>query len=155
MLDLTMGGPSAQQFYFKDDHSPTYDYARFEVDSPPGFRRSIYRFVVRSVPDPFLEALDCPDANLPAPKRNVTLTALQALSTLNDPFVLRQCEFFAARLQRERGDLPNQIERAFRLALSRAPRPDEAEWLRAYAQKHGLANAFRVLVNSSEVVFCD
>jgi len=154
-LDLTMGGPSAQQFYFKDDHSPTYDYARFEVDSPPGFRRSIYRFVVRSVPDPFLEALDCPDANLPAPKRNVTLTALQALSTLNDPFVLRQCEFFAARLQRERGDLPNQIERAFRLALSRAPRPDEAEWLRAYAQKHGLANACRVLVNSSEFVFVD
>ncbi len=33
-LDLTMGGPSVQQFFFKDDHSPIYDYARFDVDDP-------------------------------------------------------------------------------------------------------------------------
>jgi hypothetical protein len=154
-LDLTMGGPSLQQFHFKDDHSPVYDYSRFDVDSPASLRRSVYRFIVRSVPDPFMEALDCPDANLLTPKRNVTLTPLQALSTLNDAFVVRQCEHFAARLRRESSDLPKQIERAYRLALSRPPRPDEAALLRAYAQKHGLANACRLLVNSSEFVFVE
>ena len=154
-LDLAMGGPSARLFFFKDDHSPVYDYTRFEVDSPDGSRPSIYRFIVRSVPDPFMETLDCPDANLLTPKRNVTLTALQALSTLNDPFVLRQCEHFAARLQRESADLSVQIDRAYTLALSRPPRPSEAGLLRAYARKHGLANACRVLFNSSEFVFVD
>ena len=60
-LDLTMGGPSVEQFFFKDDHSPIYDYTRFNLDSPASYRRSIYRFLVRSVPDPFMESLDCPD----------------------------------------------------------------------------------------------
>jgi hypothetical protein len=154
-LDFTMGGPSARQFFFKDDHSPVYDYTRFDVDSPDGSRPSIYRFIVRSVPDPFMETLDCPDANLLAPKRNVTLTALQALSTLNNPFVLRQCENFAARLQRDSADLSGQIDRAYKLALSRPPRPDETRLLRAYAQKHGLVNACRLLLNNSEFVFID
>ncbi len=30
-LDVKMGGPSVQQFQFKDDHSPVYDYARYEL----------------------------------------------------------------------------------------------------------------------------
>ena len=55
-----MGGPSAEQFWFKDDHSPIYDYSRFDVDSPASYRRSVYRFIVRSVPDPFMDRLDCP-----------------------------------------------------------------------------------------------
>ncbi len=154
-LDFTMGGPSARQFFFKDDHSPVYDYTQFDVDGPDGSRPSIYRFIVRSVPDPFMETLDCPDANLLAPKRNVTLTALQALSTLNNPFVLRQCEHFAARLQLESANLSKQVELAYRLALSRPPRPNEASLLAAYARKHGLANVCRLLLNSSEFVFID
>ena len=40
-LDFTMGGPSVQQFFFKDDHSPVYDYARFDVDDPRSLRRSV------------------------------------------------------------------------------------------------------------------
>src|SRR5216117_2095646 len=40
-LDLTAGGPSVRQFFFKDDHSPTYDYTRFDADSPAACRRSI------------------------------------------------------------------------------------------------------------------
>src|SRR5712692_1327376 len=77
-LDLTMGGPSVQQFYFKDDHSPVYDYGRFDVDSAGSYRRSIYRFIVRSVPDPFMDCLDSADPSLLTPKRNTTITALQA-----------------------------------------------------------------------------
>src|SRR5207247_8185626 len=82
-LDLTMGGPAVRQFYFKDDHSPVYDYTQFDVDSPAACRRSIYRFTVRSVPDPLMDSLDCPDASILTPKRNATLTSLQALALLN------------------------------------------------------------------------
>ena len=41
------------------------------------------------------------------------------------------------------------------LALSRPPFPNEALLLCAYARKHGLANACRLLFNSSEFVFID
>ena len=87
-LDLTMGGPSAEQFLFKDDHSPVYDYARFDVDSAPSYRRSIYRFLVRSAPDPLMDRLDCPDASLTTARRNTTITAIQALALLNNPLLI-------------------------------------------------------------------
>jgi hypothetical protein len=154
-LDLTMGGPSIQQFAFKDDHSPVYDYARYDFNRPGANRRSIYRFIIRSVPDPFMDALDCPDANTLTPVRNITTTALQALATLNDAFVLRQCEAFAERLQRERASLDEQIIRAYELALARRPAERERSQLTAHARKHGLAGACRVLFNSNEFMFLD
>jgi len=154
-LDLKMGGPAVQQFAFKDDHSPIYDYAKFDPDAPGANRRGIYRFIVRSVPDPFMDALDCPDANTLTPVRNTTMTALQALATLNDAFVLRQCEHFAARLQRERKTLDEQITRAHELALARAPTSAERAKLSAHAQKHGLPAACRVIFNSNEFMFID
>jgi hypothetical protein len=155
-LDRTMGGPSVRQFYFKDDHSPVYDYARFDPEAPGANRRSVYRFLVRSVPDPLMETLDCPDASLLAPKRNTTLTALQALSLLNNPFIVRQCERLAERVAKEcPGDLPAQIGHVYALALGRPPGKDEAASLAAYAAKHGLANACRVVLNSNEFVFVD
>ncbi len=154
-LDLTMGGPSDRQFYFKDDHSPVYDYTRFDVDSKEGRRRSIYRHIVRSVTDPFMDCLDAADPSQLVARRNTTLTALQALATLNNPFVLKQCEHFAARLEKLSPDVAAQIESAYRIALSRGPMPEEKERLSTYARKHGLANACRVLLNSTEFMFVD
>jgi hypothetical protein len=154
-LDLKMGGPSVQQFAFKDDHSPIYDYARYELDGPGANRRGIYRFIVRSVPDPFMDALDCPDANTLTPVRNVTTTALQALATLNDQFVLRQCEHLATRLQSERASIDEQIARAYELALNRQPTERERNRLASHAGRHGLPSACRVIFNSNEFMFID
>jgi len=154
-LDLTMGGPSVQQFGFKEDHSPVYDYARHDPDAPGANRRSIYRFIVRSVPDPMMDALDCPDANLLTPVRNTTMTALQALAALNDAFVLRQCEHFAARLERERKSLNEQVIRAYEIAFVRQPTESERQKLVAHARKHGLPSACRVLFNGNEFMFID
>ena len=154
-LDLTMGGPSVQQFLFKDDHSPVYDYTRFDVDDPRSLRRSIYRFLVRSVPDPFMECLDCADPSIMTPKRNTTLTSIQALALLNNPLATRQAEHFAERLRAIAPDAPRQIEAAYRLALGRKPGEREAQALVEYAERHGLANACRVIFNSNEFVFID
>ena len=154
-LDLTMGGPSAEHFFFVDDHSPVYDYTRFDIDSPASYRRSIYRFLVRSAPDPFMESLDCPDPSLLTPKRNSTLTALQALALLNDPLVVRQAEHFAARLRETSDKLSRQIEEAYRLALGRVPNADESRILAGYAEEHGLENLCRLVLNSNEFMFVD
>ena len=154
-LDRTMYGPSVQQFAFKDDHSPVYDYAKFDPDSPGADRRSVYRFIVRSVPDPLMDTLDCPDASLLSPKRNTTLTALQALSLLNNPFMTRQAEHLAERVKAQSPDVAAQVAAAFELATARPPTPDEAKALGDYAARHGLANACRVILNSNEFVFVD
>jgi hypothetical protein len=154
-LDVSMGGPSVQQFLFKDDHSPVYDYASFDPDDARGSRRSIYRFLVRSVPDPFMDCLDCADPSIMTPKRNTTLTSIQALALLNNPFVLRQAEHFAERLRQLAPDAPTQIDWAYRLALGRAAKPEEREVLSQYAQRHSLAAACRVIFNTNEFCFVD
>ncbi len=154
-LDLTMGGPSAEHFFFKDDHSPVYDYARFDFASPAARRRSVYRFLVRSVQDPFMESLDCADPSLLTPKRNSTLTAVQALALLNDPLMVQESRHFAARLREASSDSAGRIEAAHRLAFGRSATPAETAALSAHAAEHGLENVARILFNSNEFIFVD
>jgi hypothetical protein len=157
-LDPTMGGPSVKHFtQSKGIHvTPNVDYAAFDVDSAGSYRRSIYRFVFRTLPDPFLDVLDCPDASQFTPARSSSITALQALAMLNDRFMVRQAEHFAARLQREAGSDPAaQVRRAYELALSRPATARETELLTAYTRKHGLAAMCRVIVNCNEFMFVD
>jgi hypothetical protein len=146
-LDLTMGGPAVRMFFFKDDHSPVYDYARFDPATPGANRRSVYRFTVRSVPDPFMDRLDCPDPSVITPKRNTTLTAVQALVMLNDPFVIRMAEELAAQAP--------TVKEAVRRVWLRDPSPQEAQRFGEYANKHGHANLCRLLLNTNEFLFVD
>jgi hypothetical protein len=154
-LDLTMGGPSAEQFWFKDDHSPVYDYAKFDVDSPASYRRSVYRFLVRSVPDPFMDRLDCPDPSLITARRNTTITAIQALALLNNPFIVRQSEHLAERVKGLATENGQQAAWLYRLTLSRQPESPEVQRLARFASQHGLENAARAILNSNEFLFVD
>src|SRR5262249_34867911 len=140
----------------KDDHSPIYDHSAIEkINDPATWRRTVYRFVVRSVPNPFLECLDCADPNINVPVRNTTLTALQALALLNDPFMMKQAECFSERLSTISSDPERQSEAAYWLALGRNPKDSEKIALVKFASQHGLANACRLLFNTNEFVFID
>jgi hypothetical protein len=155
-LDVRMGGPGFELFAFKDDHSPVYDHSDpARIDNPQVRRRTVYRFIVRSVPNPFMEALDCADPNLNTPVRSQTLTALQALALWNDLLMVRQSREFARRVAGLSSDPAVRIAAAFRLALGREADVHERDALAAYAAKHGLANACRLLWNTSEFVFVD
>src|SRR5438105_5360621 len=155
-LDLRPGGPGFELFRFKDDHSPVYDHTALEkIHDSKTYRRTVYRFTVRSVPNPFLDCLDCADPNVNTPVRNTTLTALQALSLLNNPFMVRQAEHFAERLRKESTEVAAQVERAYRLALGRPPSPEERSALGDFARKHGLPATCRLLFNANEFVFID
>ena len=154
-LDTRMGGPGFRPFGFKDDHSPHYKYEEYDPDDPSAHRRSVYRFLVRSVPDPFLETLDCADPSLIVERRNETLTALQALSLLNNRFMVRQAARFAERVETMGDDLPSRVTAAYRLALGRGPTPEERAVLTEYARAHGPANACRLLLNTNEFCFVD
>jgi hypothetical protein len=156
-LHPQMGGPSVRQFIQTPGNhvTPKVDYQNFDVDDPANYRRSVYRFLFRTLPDPFMEALDCPDASQLTPKRNVSLTALQALATLNDKFVVRQSEHLAELLRKEKGKLDGQIDLAYRRMFGRSPRENERQAVKKYAQQHGLANACRFLFNTNEFLFVD
>jgi len=154
-LDPTMYGPGFQAFAFRDDHSPEYKYQEHDPDDPKSHRRSIYRFIVRSVPDPFMETLDCADPSLIVEKRNETLTPLQVLAQLNNKFMVRMAEHFAQRASQRSPDLNEQLRYAFQLAIGREPDATELSELTKYAERHGLANACRAILNLNEFMFVD
>ena len=154
-LDLKMGGPSARQFHSsKGVHiTPNVDYLGFDPDAPANLRRSVYRFVFRTVPDPLMQALDCPDASQVAPRRETSATALQALAMLNNRFLVRQSEHIATNLKTSHPDLSAQINELFLRAYGRPASPAETEQIANYTTEHGLANACRIILNSSEFLF--
>jgi Protein of unknown function (DUF1553)/Protein of unknown function (DUF1549)/Planctomycete cytochrome C/F5/8 type C domain len=155
-LDPSMGGPGFRDFVVEHpEHSPHYEYKLFDPEDPKAHRRSVYRFIVRSQPQPFLGALDCADPSMSVDKRNESTTALQALALLNDRLMVAMAAHFAERLGKEQGNLPSRIDRAFLLALGRRPSPVEREALAEHARKFGLPNACRVIFNLNEFVFVD
>ena len=154
-IDFKMGGASARHFNMsKGVHvTPNLDYVGFDPDSPANFRRSVYRFVFRTVPDPLMQLMDCPDASQHAPKRESSVNPLQALAMMNNRFLVRQSERLAKRLRHESSSLSGQVERLFELVYYRKPVPEEGRLVLALAREHGLANACRVMLNSNEFIF--
>jgi hypothetical protein len=147
-LNLTMGGPSFQDFVIdKPQHSPHYEYHLHDPEDPKSHRRSIYRFIVRSQQQPFMTVLDCADPSMRVDKRNESLSPLQALAMMNNGLTVTMAKHFAAHA--------GSVKRAFQLALARKPKSDELAALEDYAKREGLENACRVILNLNEFTFID
>ena len=155
-MDLKMYGPGFRDFVIEHpQHSPHYRYDKYNPDDSTTHRRAVYRFLVRSQQQPFMESLDCADPSQLVAKRNETQTSLQALSLLNNKLILRMSEHFASRLAKERKTPAEQIELGCRLALGRGPTDFEKKELQALSAEHGMANVCRVIFNLNEFVFVD
>jgi len=152
-----MGGPGFRDFVLeRPQHSPTYRYDLHDPDDPAGHRRSVYRFVVRSQPQPMLTTLDCADPSMSVPARDESTTALQALTQWNHPFVEAMSRRFAQRLGAESADDPAAlVERACRLALGRAPEEEEAAILQEHLESHGPESLARVVFNLNAFLYVD
>lgn len=156
LLNLKMGGPSYQDFVIqRPEHSPHYEYHLYDPLDKNTHRRAIYRMIVRSQPQPFLDTLDCADPSFSVPKRAETLTALQALGMLNNRFMVSMSEQFAARLERDEDSGTARIKAAYEALTGRRPDSEEIKLLLTYHQQHGLKNLSRVLFNLNEFVFVD
>lgn len=153
-LQTALGGPG---FYDFTTHiHNTQFYSMKDFDGATWNRRSLYRTWVRSGRSMFLDTFDCPDPSARAPKRAVTTTPLQSLALLNNSFVLRMANHFAARIKTEAGDnIQEQITRGFQLALYREPTPEEIRLTTPLVRNHGLRSLCRALVNSSEFFHID
>jgi Protein of unknown function (DUF1549)/Protein of unknown function (DUF1553) len=155
LLDLRMGGPSDMQFDLQPGHhvTPRVDYSKFDVASDASKRRSVYRFLFRTLPDPFMDSLDCPAGDQLTPTRNASVTVQQALALWNNAFVAHYAERFAARVESLARTPSEQVQRVCELALNRQATSDELADFTRFVDKHGLANLCRLILNSNEFMF--
>jgi hypothetical protein len=151
-LDLTMEGPSFRLFLYRDGNVP--DYVLLDEPGAETWRRSVYRFNIRTFQSPLMSAFDCPDASVQTPKRNYSTTALQALSLMNNRFTFQQSQHFATRVTAMAGEgLGKQVDVAYRLALLREPTEDQRRQAVSFIQNHGLFSLCRVLLNTNEFLY--
>ncbi len=173
-IDLTVGGPAIfphipSDILFQSDGkgfwcgspppgrritAPSTGIWCEEPDRPEVWRRSVYVFRRRSLGFPFFDTFDLPDQNQTAAARNVSTVSTQALTLMNNPFVLNQAELFAERLEREApGDLDAQIDLAYLIALTRKPTDMEREVARGLAMEQSLVDFTHVMMNLNEFLY--
>ncbi|MEO8369630.1 MAG: PSD1 and planctomycete cytochrome C domain-containing protein [Candidatus Solibacter sp.] len=154
-LDLAMGGPPVFPHIPGEIlRSMSEGIWRKEEDGPRVWRRSVYVYRKRGLPFPMFEVFDLPDQNISCGKRNVSTVPTQALTLLNDEFVLRQSRLFAERVaEGARGDAGKQVDLAYRIALSRPPREEERKLGLEFLRTRSLADFTHVLLNLNEFLY--
>src|SRR5205807_1402710 len=120
--------------YWENLNFPPRTYEADQGESQ--YRRGVYTWWQRSFLHPSLVAFDAPTREECAAERNRSNIPQQALVLLNDPTYVEAARAFAIRILKERGrDANTRIRWAWREALSRAPRADEMETIRALLDK--------------------
>jgi hypothetical protein len=154
-INLAIGGPPVfppiqKGLFTEANHGIWKD----EPDGPGVWRRSVYVYRKRGLTFPMFQVFDLPEQNVTAAARHVSTVPTQALTLLNDEFVLKQAELFAERVKREGGDdREKQIDLAYRIALTRPP--TRAEMMLALEATEGksLVDLTHVLLNVNEFVY--
>jgi hypothetical protein len=121
---------------------------------PALYRRSIYCFLKRTAPPPWLTNFDGPNREQTCTVRERSDTPLQALQLMNDVQHFEAARAFAERIMTEGGASPtDRIAFAYRAAISRKPTPEETavvqdalkKFLAEYAQSGDAAK--KVIAN--------
>ena len=160
-LDLTMFGPPVKA-YIPPAARAGRDKDNLvapEADGPEQWRRSIYLFVKRSLPMPWLQAFDAPPSTSSCGRRTQSIVPTQALALLNDGFVRRQAGEFARRVAAGGADTAGQIDRAYLFALGRLPSDGERaaaiEFFAHQPAETALPNFCHVLLTLNEFCYID
>jgi hypothetical protein len=154
-IDLTVGGPPIFPFV-PDEVLKTSEKGvwRNQADGPDVWRRSVYVYRRRSLGFPFFDTFDLPDQNQTAAARNVTTVATQALTLMNNAFVLNQATLFADRLEAlAPGDLDRQVELAYQIALTRPPTTMETQVAKGLVAEQSLVDLTHVMLNLNEFLY--
>jgi len=146
-LNLKMSGPGVFPPLPAGVSMPRSSYLNWKPEKDPAEanRRSVYVFVKRNLRYPMFEAFDFPDTHESCPRRNATVTPTQPLALMNDEMVMEWSRVFAARVLNDSGlSADQQIERAYRLAYSRAPKPEESRLISEFLDRQSALIADRI-----------
>ena len=155
-LDLTIGGPPVFPHIARRDSGIDAERHLEAGRGRPARRGGAASTSIASAACrfPMFEVFDLPDQNTSCGRRNVSTVPTQALTLLNDEFVLRQAKLFADRVKEAApGDAGEAGRLAYRIALSRPPREDEAALAADFLQKRSLADFTHVLLNLNEFLY--
>ena len=97
----------------------------------------------------------CCSAHAPCPAgaRNVSTVPTQALTLLNNPFVLSQAQRLADRVSREAQNPLEQVNLAYRIALARPATEQEMAIATDLIRRQSLVSFTHVLVNLDEFLY--
>ena len=139
LLVRKVGGPSVKPYqpagYWAYLNFPRRTWVADKGENQ--YRRGLYTYRCRSFLHPSLLAFDAPTREECTAERPRSSTPLQALVLLNDPTYVEAARVLAARMVKEGGPNPAaRLDWAYRHAVSRAIKPEEAQVLEALYRKH-------------------
>ena len=132
LLSPKLGGPSVFPWQPAGVWDVPYNdsYVWKTSEGQDALRRTLYTFLRRSAPYPYLVNFDATSRETCTLRRPRTNTPLQVLNTLNDPVFFKAAQALAARMQTEGGASPSQrIAYGLRLVTSRTPAAKEVKTL--------------------------
>ncbi|HET6884041.1 MAG TPA: PSD1 and planctomycete cytochrome C domain-containing protein [Pirellulales bacterium] len=128
LITHKLGGPSIIPPVPQNvlDYNFTYPAYWKPAEGAERYRRTLYGFRKRSMPDPVMSNFDAPNADFACARRVRSNTPLAALTALNESIFVEAARALALRVLREGGaDDLQRADYAFCLCTSR--RPTEAE----------------------------
>jgi hypothetical protein len=113
-----------------------YSAAPMATDPAQSNRRSVYIFAKRNMVYPMLDAFDAPNPQETCGRRFRTVIPSQSLILMNDALVSEWSSALASRVLNDAGlSSEQQIERAYRLVLSRPPNTTERAAVQEFMQQ--------------------
>jgi len=125
LLVEQVGGPSVKPYQpaglWKEKSGAAY-----QPDTGDGlYRRSLYTIWKRTSPPPSMMILDAAKRDVCVTRRQSTNTPLQALVLFNDPQLVEAARVLAEQILADPGDPHGQLNRLFRIVMTREPQGEE------------------------------
>lgn len=128
LITEKLGGPSVIPPVPQNVLNLNFTYPDYwkAAEAPERYRRTVYGFRKRSMPDPVMSSFDAPNGDFACARRVRSNTPLAALASLNEPIFVEAARALALRILREGGsDDAQRADHAFLLCTSRHPTSEE------------------------------